>query len=83
MTIFNSYVKLPEGNRGWPMLINREGPTQSSIAILFGMWVLINSGVLIHIELKITENHLAKYVPFHCQFCLTTILVRVDALFPG
>jgi hypothetical protein len=30
--------------------------SKECIAIFFGMWVLINSGVLIHIELKITEN---------------------------
>ena len=35
------------------MMINREGPTQSSIAIFFACWVLLNSGVLTNMNLAL------------------------------
>ena len=41
--------------KGWHMFINREGPTQSSTARLFGMWVLVNSGMIINMNLTLFE----------------------------
>ena len=38
------------------MFINREGPTQSSTAIFFGMWVLVNSGMIINMNLTLFEG---------------------------
>ena len=65
--------------KGWHMFINREGPTQSSTAIFFGMWVLVNSGMIINMNLTLFEvwQGVSCWVwrsiciePEHCEGCI-------------
>ena len=83
MVIFHSYVKLPDCFFwGWLMLINRD---QLKVILPFCLececWLIL--GCLWNIELKITENHLAKYVPFNCQFWLNDHSCSCWCLVPG